>query len=195
MFLKLLALPIIHCCMTHATLMSTLTKRGYSILLRILKYATSAQLHLFATWKDTEILLSLYDLDIICLLINPSELSGDRKPEYNCADCTSHSQVFNFLDPDLVDVNGELFCHAAVTSIGDLEVLQAAGIHCNKTILGNVLFKSKEIFVLMLKVKLSRIYKEQLYRLHPKSQCYQFIGENNTVGVDTSLIMNPLIGI
>ena len=62
-----------------------------------------------------------------------------------------------FFDPDLVDANGELFCHAAVTSIGDLEALQAAGIHCNKTILGNVLFKSKEIIVLMLKVKLSKI--------------------------------------
>ena len=137
--------------------MSILTKRGYSILLSKLKYATSAQLHLFATWKDTEIVLSLYDLEIICLLTNPSELSRDRKPEFNCAGCTSHCQVFNFFDPHLVDANGELFCHAAVTSIGDLEALQAAGIHCNKTILGNVLFKSKEIIVLMLKVKLSKI--------------------------------------
>ena len=86
-----------------------------------------------------ELVLNLHtNLDPQKIIPDPEDIGGDGMPGFNCPNCESRTRVFDFMKAGN-DADGYTYCDAALSSMEDLQVLQANGLHCNKTKVGDVL--------------------------------------------------------
>lgn len=112
---------------------------------------------------------------------DPIELGGDGKPGFNCPKCDTLSRAIEYLDPVKAETD-DRYCHVAVAGLDEVEVFQAAGVHCNKRAVGQPLAYvqfgfplstsySKELQSLFITLKNNGVYGEKKEIFKPESSC------------------------
>jgi hypothetical protein len=165
-----------------ANLAAILTQNVQEPRIDSLEDAVRAGYRLCSERKNMEAVTYRYpNLDPKIFVADPIELGGDGLPGFNCQQCAPRTRVFDFLDPVLADEDPR-YCHAAIAPSEDLDVMQAASLHCNKTLVGSPaqmtqtgipIFEevSPQLISYFLKLKNDGQYDAALLANKPKGQC------------------------
>lgn len=88
-----------------------------------------------AARKNAELVINDFGLDANQFVRDPIELGGDGGPGFNCPNCAARRRTIDFLDP-LKARTDDNYCHAALATSEELEVLQSDGLYCNLKVSG-----------------------------------------------------------
>jgi Ligand-gated ion channel len=131
---------------------------------------------------------------------DPVYLGGDANPGFACEQCSSRVRTFDMVNPQKANFD-ENYCHASIAPLEDLELLQASGLHCNKTAigipirsvsLGFPIFQQNEpsLSSFFTKMKSDGIYDKILLDSKPDRSCF-----HHETGEGSSLSVSQLSGI
>lgn len=112
---------------------------------------------------------------------DPIDLGGDGEPGFNCPGCNARERTIKFLDPEKARTD-DRYCHAAVASLEELEILQADGMYCNLQTSGQPLaYKqfgfplssqyAKALRSLFITMKNNGVYRKNKFKGFPRSSC------------------------
>lgn len=112
---------------------------------------------------------------------DPVELGGDGEPGFNCAHCNSLFRTIEFLDPVKAETDSR-YCHVALASTEELEIVHGSGVGCNKGVSGQPLaYKQfgfplanqfgKELESLFITLKNNGVFEKKQQDARPESSC------------------------
>ena len=120
-------------------LADNLTQQYSELEVTSLDAAINAGYKLCSDQKNAEILLGeIYELNPDHIIRDPL----DDNPGFTCAGTNydARGRVFSLMSQS-ADKNRSLYCDAAISTLEDLEVYQIYGEHCDKSHVGDMLFK------------------------------------------------------
>ena len=136
-------------------------------------------------------------------VVDPIELGGDGLPGFDCPNCAARQRSIDFIDPDKAATGDARYCHAAIASKEDLAALQGKSMHCDKTLVGDVVVDilwgisvhekvSDEFLSLFLELDNDQVLESIWHEVKPESQCEV---KQISTGVAVSLTIQDLTGI
>ena len=184
-----------------ANLAAVLTGQQNSLAIQGLEGAIKASLRFCATRSTMNTVTALYGISESNFVLDPLDEGGDGLPGFNSPHLNPRTRVFDYIDigkangndddksdstsddEDAVDKEeAKKYCHAAVAFRDDLDVLHAAGKHCNKSAVGEVLAHKEvglpvfegttsQVVPLLHILKNNGFYERELMAARPESQC------------------------
>ena len=136
-------------------------------------------------------------------LVDPIELGGDGLPGFDCPNCAARQRSIDFIDPEKAAAGDTRYCHAAIATKEDLVALQGKAMHCNKTLVGDVVVDilwgisvyekiSDELLSLFLELDNHQVLEGIWHKVKPESQCEV---KQIVAGAAVSLTIQDLTGI
>ena len=147
------------------------------------KDAVAQNLRFCADRQKVEVLTKFHaDLKPEQFVVDPVELGGDGKPGFACKNCQARTRVFEFIDAAKADAGDELYCHAALAPLSDLEIIHSEGRLCSlshtKEVIGRIetgfpiyAGKKRQFSPVLLRVKNNGMYLNFKLRAKPVSKC------------------------
>ena len=187
-----------------ANLAAILTQDASQSPIDSLEEAIKANYNFCASRKVADRIIDLFGVDPDRIVPDPVALGGDGKAGFNCPDCGARERIFDFMKTKSATTarsSQDLYCNAALASHEDLQVMHRFGIHCNKTVVGDILAfrdfgipissdKSAAVMSWLYEMKYEGILDRHIRQAQPESQCPDNEGEEGI-----ALNVEQLMGI
>ncbi|CAB9520799.1 glutamate receptor [Seminavis robusta] len=183
-----------------ANLAAILTTSAQSTAVETVEEALQAGYNFCANRKLALTIMKLYTIDPARFAVDPESEGGDGMPGFNCARCQGRQRAIDFMKQDHNDPS--LYCDAAFVTLQELEVMHQFGLHCNKTVVGNILTFNTFGMPLgssiaspmsswLYKMKYEGLLTQKLNEAQPANQCAAASQQNEGIG----LTVQQLTGI
>ena len=187
-----------------ANLAAILTQDASQSPIDSLDEAIKANFNFCASRKVAERIIDLFGVDPDRIVSDPVALGGDGKAGFNCPDCGARERIFDFMktkSATAASSSQALYCNAALASHEDLQVMHRYGMHCNKTVVGDILAfrdfgipissdKSAAVMSWLYEMKYEGVLDRHIRQAQPESQCPDNEGEEGI-----ALNVEQLMGI
>ena len=142
--------------------------------------------------KDANIIIDGFGVDPSQIVPDPIELGGDGQPGFNCPNCKARERVFTHMKP--IHDDPARYCHVAVASQEDLDIMHHYSNHCDKTKVGEPVayraigipiheIHTNALVSLLHKSKADGVMTKTLAASSPMSQCPSQGGEGSALNV------------